>query len=190
MGTYLIINTSPRPKANSKSIAHRMQAQAEAAGHTVKVIDFAAVNIDYCAGCDGCQRKQELWCSRNDDFAALLAEIDACDGFALLSPVYWGEVTAQAKTIIDRLYAFIDFNSPTYSKATKTGKKLAFVFTSRGMSAHSMDAAADRWSTAFGVAGFGEHRTLCFGGVHQPGSVEADPAMIAQVDGITDWLVA
>lgn len=190
MGSYLIINTSPRPKANSKGIAERLQTQAEAAGNTVELINFADARIDYCAGCEGCQHTKKLLCARNDDFAALLTEIDACDGLVLLSPVYWGEITAQAKTIVDRLYAFIDFTSPSFTKATKTGKKLAFAFTSRGMPAGSMDAAADRWSQAFGIAGFTEHRTLLFGGVHELGSVEADPAKLAQVDETAAWLIS
>jgi multimeric flavodoxin WrbA len=190
MGTYLIINASPRSHANSKAIAERVKAQVEAAGHAARVVNFTEANIGYCVGCDGCQQKSELWCSRQDGFNDLLPEIDACDGMVFASPVYWGDITAQAKTVIDRLYAFIDFNSSTFSKATKTGKKLALVFTSRGMPAGTMDAAADRCATAFGVAGFQDHRTLLFGGTHPFGAVEADLAKLAQVDDLAAWLIS
>lgn len=190
MGTYFIINTSQRKHANSQIIAQKMKVDFESAGHTARIIDCLSADIAPCIGCDLCKNTKNLVCSRQDQLTDMLAAIDSCDGMAVVSPVYWGDVSTQGKAFADRLYAFLDFTDPKYTKATKTDKKLAFVFTSRGMSEGSMDAPVDRLANgSFAIAGFGEHRTLMFNGLGTPGSIADDDTKLARVDEVVDWLV-
>ena len=138
-----------------------------------------------------CKHKEELCCSRKDDLTPLLPLIDECDGMAFISPVYWGDITAQGRAVSDRMYAFLDFNRETFTKATKTGKKLAFAFSSGSMPEGSMDAPAEKWAKGpFGTAGFGEYRTVVFNGLGVPGSIVDDAEKMAKVDELADWLLA
>lgn len=191
MGTYIVINTSPRPKGNCSFAASRLVGRIEAAGSEAVLVDFRQKDMNFCIGCDACMKHDQVWCVQKDDMTELLPRLDTCDGVVFLSPVYWYSISAQAKVIIDRLYAFFNPGKSNMTVASKSGKKVGIIMTSGSMPEASMDSVMDTTvAGAFGVAGFTESETLLFNGLNVPGSIAQDEAKLAKIDRMGDWLIA
>ena len=64
-------------------------------------VDVCALKIQYCTACTTCYAKGE--CIHDDDIPALYEKLLDADGIVLGSPVYINSVTAQLKTMLDRM---------------------------------------------------------------------------------------
>lgn len=96
------INSSPRRK-NSRTLklVQAVLNGAQTQGAEIELVDICALNINYCMGCEVCFAKGE--CIHADDLNELVDKMLNSDGIVLGSPVYMHGVTAQLKTVIDRL---------------------------------------------------------------------------------------
>jgi multimeric flavodoxin WrbA len=102
MMKILGINGSPRGK-NSRTLK-LVEAVLEGArqrGAETELVDIGALDIRYCIGCQVCYAEGE--CVQDDDLSDLWQKMLGADGIVLGSPVYINGVTAQLKTLIDRL---------------------------------------------------------------------------------------
>ena len=68
-------------------------------------------------------------CVVNDDMQKLYASLEQADALILGSPVYMGQMSAQAKIFTDRLFAHITPRFSPRFKEENAGKKLILVFT-------------------------------------------------------------
>ena len=96
------ISSSPRRK-NSRTLK-LVQAVLDGArtqGAEIELVDICALDINYCIGCQVCFATGE--CVQADDLAGLVDKMLSADGIVLGSPVYINSVTAQLKTVIDRM---------------------------------------------------------------------------------------
>ncbi|MGZ4847790.1 MAG: flavodoxin family protein [Halobacteriota archaeon] len=96
------INSSPRGK-NSRTLklVDAVLDGARQHGAETELVDIGALDIRYCIGCQVCYAEGE--CIQMDDLTELWAKMMRADGIVLGSPVYINGVTAQLKTMIDRL---------------------------------------------------------------------------------------
>lgn len=100
----LLLSGSPRAEGNTSALLHEIAAGAEESGsHSVKIVDVAPLCIAPCQGCGHCRATHV--CVQSDDMTLLLDELRQADWIIFGSPVYWWGITAQLKTVIDRLYA-------------------------------------------------------------------------------------
>lgn len=99
-----VINGSPRVKGNTEIMAEEFAKGARENGHEVEIINLAGKKISGCMGCMYCFSSDGV-CVQKDDMVEILASIDKADLVAFASPIYWFEVTAQLKSVIDRMYA-------------------------------------------------------------------------------------
>lgn len=98
----LAITGSPRGHlSNTRRLAERVLEGAETAGAGVELVDLAEMNLVYCTACAVCHVTGK--CNKQDDFEPLRVKMLEADGIVLASPVYFSSVTAQLKTILDRL---------------------------------------------------------------------------------------
>lgn len=96
------INASPKgEKSQTRRLVMGVLDGARAAGADVTFIDLCSLDIGYCTACGTCYAKGE--CIRDDDFPALLEKMLDADGIVLGSPNYINQVTAQLKTMLDRM---------------------------------------------------------------------------------------
>jgi multimeric flavodoxin WrbA len=96
------INSSPRRKhSRTLKLVEAVLGGARQHGAETELVDVCALDIRYCLGCQGCYAKG--MCVRDDDFPDLLDTMVRADGIVLGSPVYMYGVTAQLKTVIDRM---------------------------------------------------------------------------------------
>ena len=104
MKKVLVISSTPRKGGNSEKLAERFLEGARSAGHDAELVCLRDLKIGYCTGCYACAKTGK--CARGDDMAALAEKILAADVIALATPVYFYTMSAQLKTMIDRLVPY------------------------------------------------------------------------------------
>jgi len=96
------INSSPRGKhSRTLKLVNAVIDGAKERGAETELVDIGALDIQYCIGCQVCYAEGQ--CIQEDDLTKLWAKMMRADGIVLGSPVYINGVTAQLKTVIDRL---------------------------------------------------------------------------------------
>lgn len=94
---------SPRRRGNTGLLLEAAVKGARDAGAEVDVIYTNSLRIKPCQGCNTCSKL--AGCIYQDDMVDLIAAFEAADAFIVSSPVYFGSVSAQLKTVIDRCQA-------------------------------------------------------------------------------------
>jgi multimeric flavodoxin WrbA len=96
------INASPKgEKSQTRRLVMGVLEGARQACADVTFIDLCSLDIHYCTACGTCYAKGE--CIHDDDFPMLLEKMLDADGIVLGSPNYIQQVTAQLKTMLDRM---------------------------------------------------------------------------------------
>lgn len=70
-----------------------------------KLVYLRRVKINPCHACEYCKEINIGECIQRDDMTELYKDFRDADTVAIFSPIYWWQVTAQTKLLIDRLYA-------------------------------------------------------------------------------------
>lgn len=119
------INASPRgSKSQTLKLVKSVLNGAKSKGAKVELVDICKLHIEYCIACGVCYKKGK--CVKKDDFQVLYGKILAADGLVMGSPNYFRSVTAQMKTMIDRM-------PDTIHCQLLTGKYSVNVATSGGL---------------------------------------------------------
>jgi multimeric flavodoxin WrbA len=96
------INASPKgEKSQTRRLVAGVLEGARQAGADVTFIDICRLDIHYCTACGTCYARGE--CIHDDDYPALFEKLLDADGIVLGSPNYINQVTAQLKTLFDRM---------------------------------------------------------------------------------------
>jgi len=96
------INGSPKgEKSQTRRLVMAVLEGARQTGADVTFVDICGLEIKYCTACGTCYAKGE--CIHDDDFPALLEKMLDAEGIVLGSPNYINSVTAQLKTMFDRM---------------------------------------------------------------------------------------
>ncbi len=104
MRNITILNGSPRKNGNTRIMAEAFAKGAEESGSRVTIIDAAYKQVKGCLGCEYCFSHQGD-CIQKDDMGGILEILDQTDVLVFASPIYWFDITAQLKAVIDRMYA-------------------------------------------------------------------------------------
>jgi multimeric flavodoxin WrbA len=155
MMKILSICCSPRKKGNTEILLKEALAAAKKVGAETELFTVTGKNIKPCLACNTC-RKEGI-CAQKDDMQSLYDKLLDADGIILGTPVYFYNMTAQCKAIIDRTVAL---SHPKRNLHNKVGgavvvgasqgnisalKDIGFYFVSRKMlyagciSAYGMD---------------------------------------------------
>lgn len=105
MGKKIVaIVSTPRTGGNSEILVQRFTEGAAAAGHTCTVYYVRDLSIGFCRACRYCiAHKGE--CIQSDDMTAIRSSMMEADVIVLSTPVYKACMSAQLKTVADRMYA-------------------------------------------------------------------------------------
>lgn len=95
---------SPRKNGNTETLVKEALASARSFGADTEIITILGKNITPCDGCESCMITGE--CKIEDDMQDIYNKMLQSDGIIVGSPVYYWNVTAQAKAIIDRTFLF------------------------------------------------------------------------------------
>ncbi len=97
MKTIAIVG-SPRKEGNCDILVNELVEKLEG---DKKIYYLDELDMNYCEACQKCQTGP---CVQNDDLNKVVTEMMEADLFIFSSPIYYGQMTAQAKTLIDRFY--------------------------------------------------------------------------------------
>lgn len=100
----LVITGSAHKKGTSSYLADSFIKGAEEAGHVVCRFDAAFKDVHPCIGCDSCRRTNQ-GCVFKDDMQDLNPELLKAEVVVFASPIYYYDMNAQIKAVIDRFYA-------------------------------------------------------------------------------------
>ena len=117
----LALQGSPRKKGNTNRVLDEMIKGAQDKGIEVEKYYLNSLNINPCSGCEICAKGND--CRFDDDGSEIINQLAEGASVILASPIYFGQMTAQAKTIVDRFYSI--FNNPD----KKFNGKAAMIFT-------------------------------------------------------------
>ena len=129
MKRILILNGSPRKNGKTASLVKAFSEGAESAGNEVKEFYLQDMHIGGCLACEACSRNGGR-CVQKDDMDQINEAYLRADVIVFASPMFWGTITGQLKTAVDRLYAIQ--NRIGYEDFSKQYKETAFIMTARG----------------------------------------------------------
>ena len=109
---------SPRKNGNCDILVNKLVEKIDGEKEVLFLNDL---DLKYCNACQACQKGD---CIKDDDVRDIVAKIEDTDLLIFSSPIYFGQMSAQAKTIIDRFYMISQ--NPERSLA---GTKVIQVFT-------------------------------------------------------------
>ncbi|NCD22662.1 MAG: flavodoxin family protein [Spartobacteria bacterium] len=99
----LAINGSPRKGGNTELLLRKILEPLAAAGHQTEYVQVGGTRIRGCTACGACGRMKNKRCVIEDDvFNLVFAKMLEADAIAIGSPVYFADVTAETKALIDR----------------------------------------------------------------------------------------
>lgn len=102
----ICLSGSPRKQGNSATVAARVMERATELGAETESIYLNELHYRGCQACYACKNGAET-CVLKDDLAPVLEKVRTADALVLASAVYYGDVTAQLKTFIDRTFCFL-----------------------------------------------------------------------------------
>jgi multimeric flavodoxin WrbA len=101
----IVISSSPNEDGLTAACAAAAVEGARRAGGQAEEVRLNDLQVGMCQACDNgwgtCLRAHE--CQVEDGFQALHAQALQADAYALVTPVYWGEMSESAKAFADRL---------------------------------------------------------------------------------------
>jgi multimeric flavodoxin WrbA len=96
------INASPRgSKSQTRKLVKAVLDGASSQGAAVELVDLSRLKMEYCNACGVCYETGK--CVKKDDLQTFYKKILSADGLVMGSPNYFRSVTAQMKTMIDRM---------------------------------------------------------------------------------------
>ena len=102
----IVLHGSPRRGMNSDTLVDEfLSGLAETGAHVVQHFILNEMNIKPCQGCLHCATSQSHQCSIEDDMTLIYNAYREADIVVWASPMYWGYITAQMKTVQDRMEA-------------------------------------------------------------------------------------
>lgn len=167
---------SPRKEGSTTLIGlKKALEQVESHGIETEVLELSRYTFSGCDACGDC--KKTGYCSINDEFSSKIFNIledPEVKGFIFASPVYFGGITSQMKTLIDRCVVFrrrgFDWENKvagvlTIGNSRNGGQELAAMDLIAAIMIHGMIVVPDASPTSH------------FGGIlhsGHPGGVESD----------------
>lgn len=138
---------SARPKGNTASILGWVEDELKMQGHVVERVDVTRQKINGCLGCLKCRETPEsISCVQKDDANTLLERMLGADIILFGSPVYFWGVTAQAKAIMDRCYAFVvNYHQPEHFSLLR-GKTIGLLTTGGGGYENNVEGIFDAFN--------------------------------------------
>jgi multimeric flavodoxin WrbA len=96
-------NGSPRKEGNTHLLINHVFQELEQEGIETEEVSFVGRKIHGCLACYKCFQNKDKHCAvKEDALNECLDKMMAADGIILASPVYFADVTAEMKALIDR----------------------------------------------------------------------------------------
>ncbi|AWK52955.1 flavodoxin [Clostridium beijerinckii] len=130
------INGSPRKNKNTATLLQKaLDGVKEAAKDKeieTEIINLYDLNYTGCKSCFACKRlgsKSYGKCAVKDDIQEVLEKLSQADGLIFGSPIYFGTITGQLQSFLERLlFPYLVYDE-TYSTIAPKKMPTAFIYT-------------------------------------------------------------
>jgi multimeric flavodoxin WrbA len=127
----LAIHGGPRKGWNTDTLLKKALEGAASAGAETEMVQLYDLKFRGCVSCLSCKLKKEPRpnrCVLRDDLTAVLDKAHVADAVILGSPIYFSEITGEARSFLERfLFQYLNYddtNSPLSPR-----KRMGLVFT-------------------------------------------------------------
>lgn len=100
----LVLKGSPNKDGSTSMLVSEFVRGAREAGHAVYAMDITNMDIEPCGGCVVCG--YEGYCVKTDQMHEVSSAVLASDMVVFATPLYYYGMTAQLKTVVDRMIAY------------------------------------------------------------------------------------
>jgi multimeric flavodoxin WrbA len=128
----MAINGSPRKSWNTATLLKKALKGAASQGAHTELIHLYDLNFTGCTSCFACKTKGSKSygrCAVKDGLAPVLKKVEAADALILGSPIYFGNVSGEMRSFLERLlFPYFTYTDPPQSlfpKKIPTG----FIYT-------------------------------------------------------------
>ena len=135
MKKIIIIDGGPSKNFNTASMLQKFADGASSVSSEIEVKTVHLYALDYkgCMSCMACKMKGKASnvCKFKDALTPMLEEIAEADGLVLGSPIYFGDVTGQMRTFLERLaFPWLSYND--YSMTAPKRMPVVLIETMNG----------------------------------------------------------
>lgn len=128
----IAFNGSPRKNWNTAQLLKEALKGAESKGAETELVNLYGINFKGCISCMACKMNGgKSWgkCGYKDDLSAYLDDVfNNADGLIIGSPIYFGRVTGEAASFIERLaFPFVRYSD--YASLFPRKIKTAMIYT-------------------------------------------------------------
>lgn len=103
MSRIVVLIGSVRKNGNTEMLANAFCDGARE-NNEVEIISVADYKVNSCIGCNSCFQSEENACFQHDDMSLIYKKLSTADVIVTASPVYFYGISAQLKSVIDRLH--------------------------------------------------------------------------------------
>lgn len=172
-------NGSPRKEGNTAHLMAVLGEELGAAGVSCEVVRVGGRRVHGCTACYKCFANKDRRCSvTSDALNDWVAKMEQADGIVLASPVYFTDVTAEMKALIDRAGMVCRANGDMLRRKVGAGVAVA----RRGGAIHTFDTLCHFFLIGQMIIPGSSYWNLAFGG--GPGEVKKDEEGVRTVQDL------
>ncbi len=112
----MAFNGSPRKKWNTATLLQKALEGAASQGAATELIHLYDLNYKGCISCFACKTiggNSYGRCAVQDDLTDVFSRVEQADAIILGSPIYWGTVSGEMKSFMDRLlFQYLLYTEP------------------------------------------------------------------------------
>ena len=163
----IAVNGSPRKNWNTATLLQKALDGAASQEAETEIFHLYELNYKGCVSCFACKTKNGKsygMCAVKDDLTSILKKIDKVDAIILGAPIYYGTVTGEMKSFMERLmFPYSTYTDPPgtlFSRKIRTG----FIYTMNVPEEMVKARGYDRYFNANGMTLeriFGSSEALC-----------------------------
>ncbi|MBL7131906.1 MAG: flavodoxin family protein [Candidatus Omnitrophica bacterium] len=163
------INGSPRIGGNTDILLDKALEGAKSKGAKTKKIILNKLKFSACQECDNL--KDDGSCIIEDDMQPIYKKIEDADAIILASPIFFGSLSAQMKTMIDRFQCIWRVRYILKIDTLQKKKKGAFISVEGSSREDFFDNARSIVKNLFAIIGVDYNEELFCPGVNEKASV-------------------
>lgn len=174
----IAFNGSPRPGGNTELLLNEALKPLREAGHAVTVYQLNDMAIKPCQDCGGCTTSGA--CIHEDEMTGVFEAIRRADRIILASPIFFYNISAQAKAMVDRCQAFWceKYLLKKEIPAGPAGRKGLLLLVGGMKKEDGLRCAEATVKGFFRTVSVPEHEVLAYGGVDAKGDILKHPTAL------------
>ena len=168
MSKIVILVGSMRKNSNTARLAQSF-AEGASKNNNVEIVSVADYNVNPCIGCNSCFTREGNQCFQGDDMVQIYEKLRNSDIVVIASPVYLYSISAQLKTIVDRLH--------THMRNTFHIKKLGLLLVGAAQLPNLFDPILMQYQMVLDFFKLESIGTVLVRGVKDIGDIENNSAL-------------